>query len=176
MAGYSPISGIEFKDSYEEDKMSFYNNIEIKYQINLLDESGYTKQLIDKAIYTSSALSLNEIKRLDGVMPKYDKNDYIEIYEVTEAELNNQGRFPVDYIKSLLPNDRALWGYYDPRISESEIDSIIISSHGTESNFKIVVHEIAHYWYEAYRIDRLGKISSEDFALKVQEQSNWQNQ
>lgn len=173
--GYAPVAEIEFANKYGADKISYYDDVSIDYQINLRAGSTYTKSEIAEAIYASSALSLGEIKRIGGTMPVNDKNDFLEIYDISMADLNNPKRFPKEYIGGSSSGSTQVWGYYDPRTRESEIDSIVLSSHGKETNFKIMVHEIAHYWYEAYRIDRLDKISSEDFAVKIQEQSDWRN-
>ena len=103
-----------------------------------------------------------------------DGGNLVEIFEVSENELNNPSRFPAKYIGNKEIAKPNLWGYYDPRSSESGLDAIVVSPHGNNSeNYRIIVHEIAHYWYESFCLSSHTRMTSEEFAVMIQQQVTW---
>lgn len=173
-SAYTPVRGIDFPNKTEVDEYHFFHGINFKFQISRQENTEYYDSLIYRAIYFSSLASWKKIESLGAIDKECIKGDLVEIFEISEAELNNPARFPAKYIGDKDNGKPNLWGYYDPRNNESGLDAIVISAHDSDSeNYRIIVHEIAHYWYSAFCLDSYTGTTSEEFAVKIQEEVIW---
>lgn len=170
---YEPVEGISFPNESEVEEYNFYHNIDLKYKIYRQANSGYYDSLIYDAIYSSTLASFKEIRSLGAIDKKCGKDDFIEIYEISENQLNDPSRFPSKYIGGGKTGRDPLWGYFDPRANEPGYNAIVITSHNDKSNYRVIVHEIAHHWYSEFCLDRFTKVNTEEFAIAIQEKVRW---
>jgi len=166
---YEPVEGISFPNESEVEEYNFYHNIDLKYKIYRQANSGYYDSLIYDAIYSSTLASFKEIRSLGAIDKKCGKDDFIEIYEISENQLNDSSRFPSQYVGGGNTGRDSLWGYFDPRPAEPGYNAIIITPHADKSNYRVMVHEIAHHWYSEFCLERFTNLDSEEFAVKIQE-------
>ena len=171
--GYEPVKGIDFPLKNEVEEFNFNYGVNLKFTVNRQSEENYPDQLLYKAIYSSTVVSLRMVESLGAIYQRCNANETIEIYEVSEEDLNNPARFPEIFENNLKPKDAPVWGYYDPRSKESNLDAIVISPQFDSANYRIVVHEMAHYWYSSFCLDRYTSLSTEEFAVAVQEIARW---
>ena len=171
---YEPVSGIEFPNRTEVKQYNFYHNIDLRVQINRMMNTQFYDLLIYRAILDSSLASWKKIEPLGIIDNKCRPLDLIEIYEISEAQLNNPQRFPANFIGNPATGKPNLWGFYDPRNSEFGLDTIVVSPHGDDSiNFGLIVHEIAHFWYADFCLDEHMKMTSEQFAVMIEREIKW---
>ena len=170
---YEPVRGISFDSKTEPEKWEFYHNIDLEYVIYRQENSSYYDKLIYEAIYASTLASFKSIRSLGAIDKRCGNNDLIEIYEISEDQLNSPARFPLNFIGGGNTGRDPLWGYFDPRINEPGYDAIVLSPHNEASNYRIMVHEMAHHWYSEFCLDRFTKMTSEEFAVSIQEKVKW---
>jgi len=173
---YAPVDGLDFSNRTGAIDAKFTNGIELRYEVFLPESAHYTAELIQKAIYESTVNSMFEIQKVVPLERQCSESsdNFLEIYEISGENLNDSSRFPEKYVGNQSENRGPLLGYYDPRPYESKVDAIVLSDHGNKENYKIVVHEIAHYWYNTYCLARHTEMTSEEFALKIAGESQWQ--
>lgn len=166
---YEPVKGISFAAKPERDEWEFFHNINLKYVIYRQENSAYSEMLMYDAIYSSSVASFKSIRSLGAIEKKCGNDDLIEIFEIPEDQLNNPARFPERFVGGGDTGKDPLWGYFDPRINEPGYNAIVLTPHMDASNYRILVHEIAHHWYSEFCLDRFTNMTSEDFAISIQE-------
>jgi len=171
---YDPVAGINFPSKSIIEETNFYHGITFKFQLNRQSNTGYYDQLIYRAIYESSVASFNEIEKFGLIERQCNPNEFLEIFEVSESQLNDPKRFPADFVGDLSAGRGSLLGFYDPRNSENYRDAIVITPHDNAESYRIIVHEIAHYWHARFCLQDHITTSSEDFALKIQSKVTWQ--
>jgi hypothetical protein len=171
---YEPVNGISFANITNIEEYNFYHNIGFKIKIYRQKNTEYFDSLIYKGIFSSSFSALKRIEKMGRIDDECSPSDLLEIYEISEAQLNNPKRFPDEYIghpERGLPN---LWGYFDPRSSEPGYDSIVVSYHGENNvNFRLIVHEVAHYWYSSFCLAYHISQTSEEFAVAIEKEVVW---
>ena len=173
-SAYTPVRGIDFPNKTEVDEYHFFHGINFKFQISRQESTEYPDSLIYRAIYFSSLASWKKIEPMGAIGRECNKGNLVEIFEISENELNNPSRFPAQYVESKGSGRPSLWGYYDPRSSESKVDAIVVSPQGSDSeNYRIIVHEMAHYWYESFCLSSHTKMTSEEFAVLIQKEVTW---
>ena len=170
---YEPVEGINFSTKTSVEEFHFFHNIKLKFSISRQENSSYYDELIYRAIYTSSVVSFQKIQSLGAIDKRCVDNDLLQIFEISEAELNDPSRFPREFTGGGTTGKAPLWGYFDPRVNEPGYNSIVVSPHSEESNYRIMVHEVAHHWYSTFCLDSYTKITSEEFANLVQEKATW---
>jgi hypothetical protein len=170
---YEPVEGIDFSTTTSVEEFEFFHDINLKFSISRQKGSSYSDELVYRAIYSSSLVSFQKIQSLGAINKKCVNNDLLEIFEISESQLNDSTRFPKEFIGGGATGKPSLWGYFDPRIEEPGYNAIVISPHSEESNYRILVHEIAHHWYSTFCLDSYAKTSSEEFANLVQEKATW---
>ncbi len=170
---YEPVKGINLPVVTEEEEYHFFEDIKLKFQIYQPENYKYDGILLNRAILAGTASSLLQIKKMNLLYNRCYFDEKLEIYEISEKELNNPNRFPKEYIGNSSGTKPSLWGYHDPRNNEPGYDAIVISPHSKEINYRIMVHEIAHYWYAAFCLQDRINISSEEFAIMIQEKEKY---
>ena len=160
---YEPVSGIQFQDFVQRNSIKINNANTIEYSFYRLKNTGYPIQLSNRGIQLSSIQSLREIGKIKPGLAQCRKNEKLEIFEILPDQLNEEDRVPEGYFSS-----GNMLGYFDPRASESEVDSIVLTKNSQFINFQIITHEVAHHWYSSYCLEQYTKMTSEEFAQKVQ--------
>lgn len=171
---YDPVAGIDFPNKSVIKEYGFYHGIDFRFQLNRQSNTGYFDQLIYRAIYDSSLASFQTIETYGYLDRQCAPNEFLEIFEISEIELNNPNRFPAKFVENYSEGRGSLLGFYDPRNSESYIDSIVITPQHNAESYRIIVHEIAHYWYARFCLQDRVSITSEEFAVKIQTRAVWQ--
>jgi hypothetical protein len=169
---YAPVDNINFK-SPEEINISFYNDINFKASFYGSENSKYSKKLINSAVYTSSYESLSRIESLGLLDKQCEKDVKLEIFEISNEQLNDPKRFPPEYVENKLKGSPPLLGFFDPTNNENKYNAIVVSPHSFEENFKILSHEIAHYWYNRFCLFQYLNETSENFAREIEQISEF---
>ena len=171
---YEPIEGLTFERLTPVEEFDFVGDTKLTITTYRQQNSFYYDELFYKAIYSSTVVSLKKVQSLGALHKKCAEDDMVEIYEISEKDLNDPARFPKEFIGGQGNGRGSLWGYFDPRISEPGYNAIVLSPHSESENYRILVHEIAHHWYATFCLERYTNITSEDFAVSVERQATWQ--
>jgi hypothetical protein len=171
---YKPVEGIKFPIKSEIEEYTFIDDIKLKFSINRQNLDSYPDEMIYKAIYSSTLVSIREIQSMGAAHKRCSSGELVEIFEISEKELNNPARFPEEFIGNSGRGYNSLWGYYDPRPNEPGLDAIVISPHSGNANYRIIAHEMAHYWYQTFCLERFTKLNSEEFAVSIQNKLIWE--
>jgi len=159
---YEPVKDILFSSLIEKNTIKIKDNT-LNYSFYKKEKTVYPTNLANNGIYNSSSASLKKIEEINPNAAPCRPNEYLEIYEISLSELNEEKRFSMDFF-----NQSGIWGYFDPRRDEKKIDSIMVTQHSLFNNFQILTHEVAHYWYSAYCLERYTIMTSEEFAREIQ--------
>lgn len=171
---YTPVEGISFEKITSPETFEFIGDTKLTISTYRPDKSTYYDELFYKAIYSSAVVSLKKVQSLGALNKKCSPDDLVEIYEISESSLNDPSRFPKEFIGGQGNGRGSLWGYFDPRVSESGYDAIVLSPHNESENYRILVHEMAHHWYATFCLDRYTNTTSEEFAVSVEKQATWE--
>lgn len=171
---YTPVNGISFPNQTQIEEYDFYHGIKLKIKLYRQKNTEYYDNLIYRGIYSSSLSAWKRIEKLGMIDRECNPSDLLEIFEISETQLNNPKRFPLEYIGNPAAGVPNLWGYFDPRASEPGFDAIVVSNHGSNSiNFRLIVHEIAHYWYSSFCLAYHTEMTSEQFAISIEKEVTW---
>lgn len=170
---YAPVDGLDLPNKSEVIDARFTNGVELRYQVSKPRTAHYSDQMIQKAVYIATVDSMFEIQKVMPLEKRCEGDNLLEIYEIELSDLNDPSRFPEKYTGNPLEGRGPLWGYYDPRQYERKVDSIVVSDHGDQENYRIMVHEVAHYWYNTYCLGQHSNLTSEEFATKIAGESTW---
>ena len=162
---YRPVDGIFLSSLVERKNIQITEKNSLSYSVTRMQKTSYSTGLVTKSILDSSLESIRTIESSFGKIEPCRPSEYLEVYEVSESDLNNSSRFPLTYVTS-----GEVWGYFDPRRDERLINSIVVTPHTEYENYQILTHEVAHHWYSAYCLDQYTSETSEEFALQIQHQ------
>ena len=165
---YEPVKGITFGNVSEIKNHEFYHDIRLRFQIHRQAETAYPDQLIYSALYFGSLISWKKIEPMGAIDRLCKRNNTLDIYEVSLEQLNDRRRFPMDRVPGAGALLGVVWGYFEPQGFSSENDVIVVTSRDALSNSRVLYHEIAHYWYSAFCLERYTTLTSEEFAMAVQ--------
>ncbi len=167
--GYSMMDGLSFPGETLSINYNFSDDANLHLKAYRQLHSAYSNEMIYHSIYESSLASLKKIESF-GISQQCDPDNFLEIYEITEAQINMSNHHPKSLDTNLTEYVGSIWGYFDPRLYEKKIDSIVVSQHDDKINSTILSHEIAHYWYSSYCVSEHNPgLSSEEFAVEIQE-------
>ena len=167
-APYRPVAGLVFADVSEPKTYSYFHNIEFTFQLHRPAQSGYPDGFIHRAMFSSTLASFRAIEELGAIDRACHRDVRLDIYEVPVAVLNDVARFPAEFVENAARGQPPLWGYFDPRNEARAVNAIVVTPHYEAENYRIIVHEIAHYWYNTFCLDRYTKQTSEEFAIAIQ--------
>lgn len=170
---YTSVDGLDISHKSEVIDIRFTDGVELRYQVYQPEAAHYSKEMIAKAVGLATVDSMFEIQKLMPLGRRCNPDNFLQIYEIDITALNDPSRFPEEFLGNPLENRGPLWGYYDPRPYEDKVDAIVVSDHGAEENYRIMTHEVAHYWYNTYCVGRYSAITSEEFATKIAGESSW---
>lgn len=84
----------------------------------------------------------------------------LEIYQISFETLNEKDRFG----NWNNEGEAKSWGLYDPRASEGNVGSLMITDQGPKWNDLILAHEVSHYWYDRFCWNKKWQKPDEAFA------------
>ncbi len=169
-ADYAPLEGLAFETSELRVLPIDDYGISMRYRYSH-GRNDFYGPFVQEALLEAARLSLAEIRDAHADATDCRPHDVVDIYQVGTKVLNNPRRFE---IKRRIPAE--IWGFYDPRVDEHQIDTIVVTPRDFHTAYTVLVHEAAHYWYARYCLDRHSERSSEQFAERMQwsiDRSGW---
>lgn len=160
---YEPVKSVSFQDSVQTGSLKIDELNSIRYSVHRLKNTGYPAELLTRGINLSSIQSVRKIKKIKPGLSPCKKDEKLEIFEITSDQLNEDDMIPEGYFSS-----GNMLGYFDPRDSETDINSIVLTKNSQFINFQIITHEVAHHWYSSYCLQQYTKMTSEEFAQEIQ--------
>jgi len=162
------LSGLSLSRGYENNVQ--INNYHVKYDFsyeNVIYNSPYNKDEIDRLIYKSFDYSISKMSdlKLQQIDCKQDLN--VHFVQLDGQTLNNDSRFG-SWRRLNGANLTTIHGIYDPTISLYR-DSIILFTLINPTSNNVVVHEMAHYWYDRFCLYEKNTINTEEFARAVED-------
>ncbi len=167
---YDPVRGLPFPRVEVFEDTTYAHGWHLRVRTHRPAESAYTDHLLSLGLYVGTLQSMRAAERLGAADSKCRRFEPIDLYQISEEALNDPLRFPAAYIGGGNTGRSALWGYYDPGPNEPARDAIVVSPHDLQSNYRVVAHEIAHYWYQSLCLDRYTTQTSEAFAQEIEAQ------
>lgn len=141
---------VEYDYSYEDDE---YN-------------TPYEKEILDSLMRESYRYSLNKIRKL-GISPVDCKQDLnVHLVQLDGQTLNNDSRFG-SWRAINGGNLVTIHGLYDPTV-DTYRESVISFMLLPQGSNNVIVHEMAHYWYDRFCIYDKSNIKTETFAKSVE--------
>ena len=162
---YAPVAGLDVGTRTLYQFVVLPDGESLTYNVYQQQGASYATTMIADAVRASSEESLREIRAI-APGATHCVRRMLDIYEIAESALNDVARFPARFVGNPLEGRGPLLGYYDPNAATG-LEVIVVSDHGAVLNRRIVEHEIAHRWYEAYRVGRYTTMTSEEFAVKM---------
>jgi hypothetical protein len=124
-------------------------------------------------MYASTLASFRAIEELGAIDRACHRDVRLDIYEVPVAVLNDPTRFPAELVENAARGQPPLSGLFDPRNEARGVNAIVVTPHYEAENYRIIVHEIAHYWYLTFCLDRYTRQTSEEFAIAIQTKATY---
>lgn len=161
------LSGLSLSSGFETNLN--IGQYQVQYDFQYEDEAfnlPYSKESLDRLFTKSFYYSTNKMKELN--LSQSDcKNDLnVHLVQLDGQTLNNDDRFGSwrringGYLTSI-------HGLYDPTVSLYR-DSVILFSLVTPTSNNVIVHEIAHYWYDRFCLYEKNTVTTEEFAKAVE--------
>lgn len=164
---YQPLRDISWA-SCNRDSFTVgdgYNNYTVNYTY-CTSEGTISSYFIDKNVESMSALALDFIQELGLSKNECRRNSNLEIYQVSMDVLNNPNRF--FQWQAGNPNTSTIWALYDARVPDSNVSSIMLTSHSGWDHVNFA-HELSHYWYDRLCLGSQYNYQIEPFAERFQE-------
>ena len=165
---YAPVAGLWFPDVSELKTYGYFHDLDFTFQLHRPLQSGYPDGFIHRAMYASSLASFRAAEALGALEHACRRGTRLDIYEVSLDVLNDASRFPADFVGNPAAGRGDLLGFFDPRNDVQGMNAIVVTPVYEAENYRIIVHEIAHYWYLTFCLDRYTKQTSEEFAVQIQ--------
>lgn len=170
---YAPVAGLWFPDVSELTTYGYFHGLDFTFQLHRPLQSGYPDGFIHRAMYASSIASFRAAEALGALEHACRRGTRLDIYEVSLDVLNDASRFPADFVGNPAVGRGDLLGFFDPRNDVQGMNAIVVTPHYEAENYRIIVHEIAHYWYLTFCLDRYTKQTSEEFAVQIQTEQRY---
>jgi hypothetical protein len=162
------LAGLPLYQIYEETyKVEGYLVKYNFYYENVVFNIPYKKDVINELIKESYIFSTKKIKDM-GVSQsdcKYDLN--VHIVQVSLDTMNDNSRFKEWRTVNGEYELEVLYGFYDPTINTYRNSIILYSSEARDVD-RVILHEMAHYWYDRFCIYNLSNMKTETFAKSVE--------
>lgn len=165
---YDSVNGISFPDVSEVETYDFYHDIHLTFQLHRQASTAYPDPLIYGALYFASLYSWKRIEPMGAIDHLCKRNNTLDIYEVSLEQLNDSHRFPLDSLPNAGTQAGPVWGYFEPREMRGGNDVIVLTPHDEATSKTVMYHEVAHYWYSAFCLERYTSMTSEEFAVAVE--------
>jgi hypothetical protein len=160
------LSGLSLLESYETTAYIGHYKIEYEYlyEDNVVN-MPYKKDKIEYLMRKSLEYSIDKINQMS--IKFYDCKDDLDIHliQLTGQTLNKSDRFG-SWKRLNGSNLEVIYGLYDPTVDVYR-NSIIIFSPINTSDY-VIVHEMAHYWYDRFCLYEHSEMQTEYFAKSVE--------
>jgi len=161
------LSGLSLLGAYDDTILvdKYKVKYDYLYENNILN-LPYKKEKLDFLINESYRFSVDKIHKL-GINPVDCKTDLnVHLVHLEGSTINNDDRFG-SWRTINGGNLTTIYGLYDPTIDvyRNSVISFMILPQGSDS---LIIHEMAHYWYDRFCIYDENDIKTETFAKSVE--------
>jgi hypothetical protein len=139
---YKAVDGLDFKDVKSSVEIEQHD---VSYELHL-QGSGYTADWLSRNLTTTSEKLVEYAESKNYRTLECRPVGKLDIYVISFDVLNNRDRFN-DYADA--ESGMPIWALFDSRKEDPQAAAIMLTDHGAEHNFRLLAHEVAHYW--AYR-------------------------
>ena len=155
---------LKYSFSSEHSFESIINNysVSVTYKTNNDHRLDVVKLLIENSSYFIF-MDLDS-KGIDyrGCSHKHN----INLFEVSQSFINNRSIFPKS---RYYPHGDVIFAFWEPVSNDNDV--IVISVSDSDSFFsKLVVHEIAHYWYNRLNLSKIVDMTHEEYAMYIEKE------
>lgn len=162
------LSGLSVLMRYEE--AVDIDTYTVKYDFSYEDSDelplSYDKKTINLLIRDSYIYSSNRMKKLGIKKEDCKSNLNVHIIHLKEDTINDDPNF--DFWRTINgQNISTIHGFYDPTVNVYR-NSVIGFVQLPTGSKHVIVHEMAHYWYDRFCIYEKSNIKTEDFAKSVE--------
>ena len=161
------LSGLSLFQGYEERVT--LDNISVIYDFYYQDviiNPPYKKDKVDLLIRESFSLSVKKMQTLGVARSDCKQGLKVYIIQIDGDTLNDDARFG-SWRSINGPRLRTMYGIYDPT-PVSDDDSVLLFSLAAPSSDGVLVHEMAHYWYDRFCVYNNSSIKTEEFAKSIE--------
>jgi hypothetical protein len=167
-SGWEPryLSGLSLLESYETTAYIGGYKIEYEYLYeNNVVNMPYKKDKIEYLMNKSLQYSVDKINQMS--IKIHDCKDDLDIHliQLTGQTLNKSDRFG-SWKRLNGSNLEVIYGLYDPTV-EVYRNSVIVFSLLNTTDY-VIVHEMAHYWYDRFCLYEQSEMHTEAFAKSVE--------
>jgi len=162
------LSGLSLFTTYEET--TNIGSYKVKYDYSYEDKvlnTPYKREEITSLMGKSLFYSLIKVESM-GLDPEDCKVDLnIHLVQLDGQTLNNNDRYG-SWRNINGGNLVTIYGLYDPTIDlyRNSVISFMLLPQGSDY---VIVHEMAHYWYDRFCIYEKSNMKTEDFAKYVED-------
>jgi hypothetical protein len=161
------LSGLSLFQSYKKninlDTVTV--NYDFYYQ-DVIINPPYKQEKVDLLIRESFSLSIKKMQSLGVARSDCKQGLKVNIIQIDGNTLNDDTRF--GSWRSINGSRlRTMYGIYDPT-PESDDNSVLLFSLAAPSSDGVLVHEMAHYWYDRFCVYNNSSIKTEEFAKSVE--------
>jgi hypothetical protein len=162
------LSGLSIFTRYEEvvHVDQYTVNYDFSYENNDQLPPSYDKKSINLLIRDSYIYSVDKIRELKIKKEDCKSNLNVHIIHLSEDTINEDSSF--DFWRTINgQNISVIHGFYDPTVNvyRNSIIGFVQLPNGSEH---VIVHEMAHYWYDRFCVYDKSNIKTEDFAKSVE--------
>ena len=157
---YSRVSKYRF--SSEHSFQVNINNypVSVTYKTNDNSRLDLLKSLVER----SSSLIFKDMDDRGLEYRSCSHKHNINLFEVEQSFINDRDIFPKS---RYYPHGDVIYALWEPVSNDHDV--IIISISNSSSFFsKLVVHEIAHYWYNRLNLSRIINMTHEEYAMYIE--------
>lgn len=161
------LSGLSLFQSYKESVN--LDNISVNYDFYYQDviiNPPYKQEKVDLLIKESFILSTKKMQSLGVARSDCKQGLKVNIVQIDGDTLNDDTRFG-SWRSVNGSRLRTMYGIYDPT-PESDDNSVLLFSLSAPSSDGVLVHEMAHYWYDRFCVYNNSSIKTEEFAKSVE--------
>ena len=161
------VEGLKFEEPYLLKQEYFYG-INVDVNIHFHKKSYFTNDDVSRTLFDSAFYSFHQIEYYGRIDKQMLKGVKIELYELTESEINDPKRFPPDDVLNPLKNSPELVGFFEPSKTDPYTTYIAVTHVSDwDYDYRTLVHEFAHYWYYTFGMIMFYNGTSESFAQKI---------
>lgn len=163
---YKPLVDQKFETCTSSHFEVEYKNKSFPLAYTFCSQGNIPNENIHSQIESSTKDVFKFVDHLKFSPQECLSNRELHIYDVSVETLNDKGRF--DGWQKQNVGTEVIWALYDPMVTEPSVSSIMLTEH-KDWNEILFAHELSHYWYDRFCINREWDKSAEQFALDFEE-------
>lgn len=160
-APYKAVNGLSFEETEGTVKIEKLN---LDYKLHI-QKSQYTADWLLTNLTAASEKLVKYAESKDYRTIECRPVDDLDIYVVDFNVLNNRERFD-NYAGA--ESGMPIWALFDSRKDEPTTSAILLTDHGEKHNFRLLAHELAHYWSYRFCWDFYHDIEPEKMAVEFE--------